>query len=287
MLDILDFMLLPFLACLLLSAITVYFGIHIIKREIIFIDIALAQIAALGASIAPIIHSLESDHASHSHDEHSFLGYLLSLAFVTIAAVVFTFLKECETAVSLEALIGIAYAIAATGAVVLLDKLAGGDVHVSEMLAGSILWVTWEQIIEMSVIFSFVGLLHYIYREKFQKITDSYNRGDTECDVHRIWDFIFYVTFGIVVVHAVEVGGLLTVFAFLIIPACISLLFAGTWLIRIAIGLVIGTVVSVSGLILSWKADVPSGPTVILCLGVVLFLALILKTVLVRKNKKA
>ncbi len=267
-----EFMFAPFVVCLLLIGINIYFGIHVIKREIIFIDIALAQIAALGATVATI-----SGLAPHAHDNVSLAGYLLSIGFTTIAALVFAILKSKKLPIPLESLIGIAYAVAATGAVILLDKAAGGDVHVHEMVAGSILWVKWSQILELFLVFGIIGLFHFFFREKFLSLTDSYHNGENE-NYSFWWDFLFYATFGIAVVHSVRVGGILTVFAFLIIPASISALFSQKWLPRILIGWGLGTVVSVLGLYLSWVLDVPSSPTVILFLGVFLLLALLAKS---------
>ena len=126
---ILDFMFAPFVACILLIGINVYFGIHVIKREIIFIDIALAQIAALGATVASILHLTGHSHNGHGHDEQSLMGYLFAIGFTTLAAFMFTLLKSKKLNIPLESLIGIAYAVAATGAVILLDKAAGADVR--------------------------------------------------------------------------------------------------------------------------------------------------------------
>ncbi len=139
---ILEFMLAPLMACILLILINVYFGIHVLKREIIFIDIALAQIAAFGTSVAAVIeHIMHEGHAhSHDHSEHSMMAYLLSLAFITFSALVFSFLKNRKLSIPLEAIIGISYAFATTAAVIILDKGAGGDVHIHDMLVGSILW---------------------------------------------------------------------------------------------------------------------------------------------------
>ncbi len=278
-----EFMFAPFIVCLLLIGINVYFGIHVIKREIIFIDIALAQIAALGGTVATILHDLFPGHAEHAHDEHTMWWYLFAFGFTTMAALIFTTLKSRRLPIPLESLIGIAYAVAATGAVILLDKAAGGDVHVHEMVAGSILWVNWHQITVLFLVFGLIGFFHYKYRRKFIAITDSYN--DEKAEFNFLWDFLFYATFGIAVVFSVEVGGILTVFAFLIIPASISALFSHNWTSRILIGWGLGTVVTVCGLYLSWVMDVPSSPTVILFLGVFLLLAIVVRSLGFVKTK--
>lgn len=280
----LEFMLAPFVVCLLLIGINIYFGIHVIKREIIFIDIALAQIATLGATFASILPFLSAHHGHH-HDEQTLAAYLFSIGFTTVAAAVFTILKSRKLPIPLESLIGIAYAVAATGSVILLDKAAGSDVHVKEMVEGSILWVSWSEIIKLFIVFLTIGLFHFIFRKKFIALTDKYNQTNNKNGVTMLWDFLFYASFGIVVVHSVEVGGILTIFAFLIIPASISALFTRSWLYRILIGWSLGTVVTVSGLYLSWELDVPSAPTVILALGVFLLLALIVKSMKFLKSE--
>ncbi|MCK5169028.1 MAG: metal ABC transporter permease, partial [Bacteroidales bacterium] len=173
---IIEFMLAPFMACLLLILINVYFGIHVLKREIIFIDIALAQIAALGSTIAAVIHHMfhEGHTHGHEHSEDSMLAYILAIVFITFSALVFSFLKNRKISIPLEAIIGISYAFATTAAVIILDKAAGGDVHIHDMLVGSILWVSWSQVIKLFVIVTLVGLIHFIFRKKFTKLSDNY-----------------------------------------------------------------------------------------------------------------
>ncbi len=275
MLTAIEFMLAPFVVCLLLIGINIYFGIHVIKREIIFIDIALAQIAALGGTIAGILHDLLPSSAEHAHNEHTIWWYLFAIGFTTAAALLFSLLKSRRLSLPLESLIGIAYAVAATGAVVILDKAAGGELHVHDMVAGSILWVNWHQITVLFFVFALIGLFHFKFRKKFFALTDAYN--DENTYYHFWWDFLFYATFGIAVVFSVQVGGILTIFAFLIIPASTSALFSNKWSTRILFGWGLGTIVTVCGLYLSWAMDVPSSPTVILFLGVFLLLAILVR----------
>jgi zinc/manganese transport system permease protein len=191
-----------------------------------------------------------------------------------VAAVVFTLLKSERVTVSIEALIGITFAVATTGAVVLIDKGAGGDVHLKEMLVGSILWVKWGQIIKSLVVYVIIGALHYRFRDKVLAVTEDYDEAKRRGLNVRFWDFFFYFTLGVVVAHAVKIGGILVVFAFLIIPASISVLFSNRWSTRIIIGWVVGTIVTTSGLYFSWAMDVPSGPSVILFLGLALLVSL-------------
>lgn len=277
MVNAFDFMLAPFVASILLIMITVYFGIHVIEREIIFIDIALAQIAALGSAVSLVIHKLymsEPDH-SHEHDSRTILAYV----FCLIAAGIFTMMKNKKLKIPLEALIGIAYAVATTAAVIILDKGAGSDVHIHDMLAGNILWVTWRQNLRLLIIVLVTGAFHFLFRHKFKGVTLSYQGNETGVTHLKLWDFLFYFTFGIVIVEAVSIGGILTVFAFLIIPASISALFAKRWTTRILIGLLVGGIATILGLYLSWTMDVPCSPTIILFLASCLLLALIIRVI--------
>lgn len=281
-------MILPFLACLILAGITVYFGIHVIKREIIFIDIALAQIAALGSSVALVLQ----ETFSHQHIHHAENGgvrtpeYALSLFFILLAAIVFTLLKNRKINVPLEAFIGITFAVATTGAVIILDKGAGGDTHIHDMLAGSILWVTLHQVMRLSIVVFLVGLFHFIFRKKFKALTDSFHKPEEKLINPKLWDFLFYFTFGFVIIEAVSIAGIITVFAFLIIPASISSLFFTTWTKRFFTGLFIGAAVTFCGLYLSWVMDIASSPALILFLSVSLFLGLIIHGIRMAINRK-
>jgi len=274
MLTALDFMFTPFIACILLLGITVYFGIHVIKREIIFIDISLAQIAALGGVVSLIIQkSYGTEGQIHDHGSHTMLSYI----FCILAAIIFALLKNKKVKIPLEAIIGVSYAVATTGTVIILDKGAGGDVHIHDMLAGTILWVTWHQIFRLFINVAIIGGFHFIFRKKFFRLTDNYLENKDSIKNPILWDFLFYFTFGIVIVEAVSVGGIITVFAFLIIPASISAFFADSWFSRILIGLCVGSLVTILGLYLSWVMDIPCSPTIILFLGVFLLIALGLK----------
>ncbi len=274
---ILEFMLAPLMACLLLILINVYFGIHVLKREIIFIDIALAQIAAFGATIAVVIEHVMHEGHGHEHSEDSWLAYVLALSFITVSSLVFSFLKNKKISIPLEAIIGISYAFATTAAVIILDKAAGGDVHIHDMLVGSILWVSWAQVIKLFVIVAFVGGIHFIFRKKFIQLSDSYQNKENKMNNSFLWDFLFYLTFGVVIIEAVNISGILTVFAFLILPAAFSSMFSKSWTTRIIIGFILGSVVSAFGLYFSWNMDVPVAPLIIIVLGIFLILGAIYK----------
>ena len=281
----LEFMMAPLAGSLLLICIMVYFGIHVIEREIIFIDIALAQIAALGSAVSLVLNTVRDvphDHADE-HGSNTLMAYL----FCMLAAWVFTLFRNKKIKVPLEAFIGIAYAVATTSAVILLDKFAGSDVHIHDMLAGALLWISWPQVLRLLVVVMAVGLFHYFFRYKFKALTSLYKGKDMDVSNPRLWDFLFYFTFGIVIVEAVNVGGILTVFAFLIIPSSISALFATRWSHRILVGLLVGGIATLLGLYLSWVMDVPCSPTIILFLALCLVVSIIIRAVLKATARRA
>ncbi|MDX2415115.1 MAG: metal ABC transporter permease [Bacteroidales bacterium] len=262
------FILAPLVACVLIVLINVYFGVHVIKREIIFIDIALASIAALGSAVGMVLFELK--HGGHSHEAHGILPYVFSLLFISIASGAFTILKHRKISIPLEALIGIAYAVATTLTVIFLDKGAGGDVHVHDMLVGSVLWVSWEKVIRLAVVVAIVGSFHIIFRSRFIQLTDNFQDACKELKRPKLWDFLFFFSFGLVVVEAVSIAGILTVFAFLILPASLSAFFTKGWTPKLIAGWSAGIMASFLGLLLSLKLDVPSAPVIIVLLGIFL-----------------
>ncbi|MBN2347342.1 MAG: metal ABC transporter permease [Bacteroidales bacterium] len=284
--DAINFLLTPFVACLILLLINVYFGIHVIKREIIFIDISMAQIAALGGAVAMVIFQSAHPEASYEHAEHNTFSYLFSFGFITLAAVLFAFLKNKKNTVPLEALIGIAYAVATTGTVIILDKGAGGDVHVHNMLIGSILWTSWHDITRLSVVVLLVGIFHYIFRKKFFRLSDNYLSSEKSLNNQLFWDFMFYLSFGLVIIEAINMAGILTVFALLILPASFSALISAGWQSRILTGWAVGLIVIILGLFLSFKMDVPSSPVFIVLLAIFLLVGFVVKRFILKPGKK-
>lgn len=220
---------------LLMGGILVYFGIHVIKREIVFIDIALAQIAALGEVVALIIWP--HDHNAHGHEgDNHLIEYLFALLFTTLAAGLFSVMKNKKVKIPLEALIGISYAVATTAMVIILDKGAGSDVHIHDMLTGAILWVTWDQILRLGVIVFFVALFHFFARKQMIGLTDNYHSNTFNPAKKKLWDFLFY----------------------------------SSWKARILAGLLLSGLLTIPSHWLSWIWDVPASPVLIFFLGIAL-----------------
>jgi len=230
----------PFLICLEMIAILGYLGIHVLKREIIFIDIAMAQIAAVGALGAAL--------AFEAHG-HSVLGHACAFGATAVAAAFYSLIRRRVVQIPLEAVIVVSYAIAAAGALFLLGIAPGGDFHVQQMLAGSILWATWTDVIWAAALFALVGGCFYVFRMPFTTISEDYE-GAARKGVNTIgWDFLFYVLLGVVVTLAVRIAGVVVVFSFLIIPASLSALLASGWRARLAVAWIAGAVASALGLL--------------------------------------
>ncbi len=271
-----SFMALPFLACLILTGIHTYLGIHVITRGVIFVDLSLAQIAALGTTYAFIL----------GHSPTSTTAYVLSLAFTFVGAGVFALSRLKEREVPQEAIIGIAYACATALTVLLVSRAPHGAEHIKEILTGSILWVREEGIKETAKIYSLVGVMHVVLYRVFTLISTDSSRARARGMNVRLWDFLFYVSFGFVITSSVAIAGVLLVFCFLVIPAVISTLYTDRTGSKLLIGWTAGTVVSVLGLLLSYTLDFSSGPAVVSLFGLALILAALLKVVLGRKSRR-
>ncbi len=257
--EILSFMAAPFVATLAIVAIHVYLGLHVIQREIIFVDLALAQIAALGTTVAFILGI---------HPEQS-LSYVFSLGFVVLGAALFAVTRVREQKIPQEAIIGITYAVATAAAVLVADRAPGGAEHIKEILTGAILWVHWPDIARIAVVYVVVGAIHYLFRKRFTQLTDHYRTGALNTR-DRWWDFLFYLTFGLVIVLSVRIAGILLVFSFLVVPTSIAALYSNTWSGRLVFGWVVGVIVTVLGLYFSYVWDMPSGPAIVVLLGLFL-----------------
>ena len=255
----------PFLACLLLAGILVYLGIHVLSRKVIFVDLALAQIAALGSVWGVLLGwDLQDD---------PWAVKAFSLAFTFLGAAVFTMTRTRDERVPHEALIGITYAVALGATILASAHLAHGAEEVSELLAGSILWVRGDTILLSVLVFSAVGTFHWVFRKQFFLVSLNPAEAERSGLSLRLWDFLFYVSLGFAVTNAVSIAGVLLVFSYLVIPAVVAMLFAERIVTRLVIGWIVGTVVSAIGCSVSYFRDLPSGPTIVACFGAFLVVA--------------
>jgi zinc/manganese transport system permease protein len=254
---------LPFLACLILTGIHVYLGIHIVRRGVIFVDLALAQVAALGATIALLI----------GYDLSDRMAYLLSLGFTVAGAGLFSLTRQRREKIPQEAIIGIVYVVSAAASILVLDRAPGGAEHIRSLLVGNILTVTPNELMGTGLLYAFIGLFHWALRNPFLTITfrpeESHQLGRSLY----LWDFLFYLSFGLVVTSSVHLAGVLLVFAYLVVPAVGSLLFAEGVGRRLAWGWAMGGAASGLGLVASYRFDLPSGATIVCAFGLLLVLA--------------
>ncbi|MFH1594315.1 MAG: metal ABC transporter permease [Candidatus Omnitrophota bacterium] len=265
----------PFLVCLTMVIILGYMGIHVLQREVIFIDIALAQIAAVGAIVAHVAFKAHGD---------SLPGYSVAFGFTLIASAFYSLVRRRVNQIPLEAVIGVSYVIAAATALFLVGVAPGGHIHVQHMLAGSILWVTWKDSLSCIFVFSAVGLCFYLFRQPFKEISDNYENALKKGINVVWWDFLFYALFGIVITLAVRIGGVVVIFAFLIIPATISALFSPNRGRRLVISWVIGIGATVAGLLFADRFDFSIGSAISIFLGVALVLAGLTKLTITSRN---
>ena len=258
----LEILAVPFVACLILTGIHCYLGIHVVTRGVIFVDLALAQIAALGAAVG----------AMFGYEPHTTETYVFALSFTFVGAAVFALGRFRDRRVPQEAIIGTVYAVSSALAILVLSKNSVGKDEIENMLVGRLLFVAWPEVAKTVVIYSVVALIHLGFRRQFLAISLSVeNARDSGLPV-RLLDFIFYVTFGIVVTSSVQMAGVLLVFSYLVVPAICAMMFFRSIGRRLLTGWAFGVLASAGGLWASATWDLPTGASVVASFGV-LFIA--------------
>jgi zinc/manganese transport system permease protein len=277
----LDLMLPALVASLILAGILGYLGIHIIARGVIFVDLALAQVAAMGWAAANlgISHRLGALTGLPTDDA----GYLIGLAATLIAAALFSISRMEHKHVPQEAIIGIVYVVASAGTILLAAQAPRGAEHVEELLTGSLLWVTWPQIWRTAAICATVGIAHWFLRKRFLTISMDPATAKQKGWSVAGWDFVFYTLFGIVVTSSVAIAGVLLVFSFLVIPAVIAFLFTVRAGLLLAIAWSAGITATVLGLVVSFQSDLPTGPVVVCSFAAVLIAAFVVRSTVLRR----
>ena len=273
--QIVDFLAAPFVASLILTGIHSYLGVHVVERGVIFVDLSLAQIAALGATIAIFL-------PFSGGDPHAPSVYWVSLLFTFIGAAIFSMIRGKRARIPQEAIIGITYAVASAAAILAMSKSTSESEHLKDMLVGNIIAVSWHDVTKTALLYGAIGLFHYIFRKPFLAISLNHDREDVNGLSVRWWDFLFYASFGFVVTSSVAIAGVLLVFCYLIVPSVAAMLFADTIGKRLAIGWTMGTIVSALGVYLSLIFDLPTGATIVCTFGLVLVVMAIVRTLVPR-----
>src|SRR5512138_3833115 len=276
--SVLAFLAAPFVASLILAGIHAYLGVHVVERGVIFVDLSLAQIAALGATIALLM-------PVSGGDPHAPVVYWISLGFTFIGAAVFSTIRVRHARIPQEAIIGIAYAVASAAAILAMSKATSESEHLKDMLVGNILAVSWPEVAKTAVLYGAVGVFHYLFRQRFLAISLDHDQAEAQGLNVRFWDFLFYASFGFVVTSSVSIAGVLLVFCYLIVPSVAAMLYAERIGRRLAIGWTMGTVVSALGIFLSVKLDLPTGATMVCTFGLVLIVMAALRPLWQRNGR--
>lgn len=263
-------MLPPFMACMILVAMLSYLGLHVIAREVIFVDLSLAQMAALGSLSALLFHVAPESPTT----------YVFALLATAVGAVLFALTRTSRgrhSRVPQEAFIGIVYVVASAAAVLVANKVPGGGEAVEKTLVGSLLWVTWPTIVKLAIAYAALGVFQFVLRRRFLTISFHPEQAEAQGWKIRAWDFLFYLSFGVVITLAVPIAGVLMVFSFLVVPAVIANLFTADKRQLTIIAWGSGALASVLGLWLSYTKDLPTGPLVVCMYGLLLMGGVVLR----------
>jgi zinc/manganese transport system permease protein len=260
------FIQIAFLAGLILAGIHAYLGFHIVSRGVIFVDLSLAQAAAFGSVVALVL----------GWDPHGQIGYFISLAFTFIGAGIISIARTRGERVPQEAFIGIVYAGFSAAVILLLAHRSEGTEELQHMLAGSLLTVSPNELLKIAILYAGIGFFHWLLRKKFFMLSESRDQAIQEGVNTSLWDFLFYVSFGVVVTSSVEIAGVLLVFSLLVIPPSAALLLTTVRIKRLFLGWGIGVLGTLGGVLLSIKGDLPTGPSIIMALIFLLLVAILI-----------
>ena len=255
-------MLWPLIACLVLTGILLYLGVHVIARKVIFVDLALAQIAALGTVIGVLL--------GYEVGKDTNALYLYSLAFTIFGAFLFSVTKTKREKIPHEAIIGIVYAVTFASTILVLSKSALGPQELDHIIKGELLWVQSEVVIKTAIIYAVVGLFHFIFRKKFMAISLDPDKAEAAgVNVH-LWDFLFYMSFGFVITSSVAIAGVFLVFSYLVIPSVGAMLLSDKLSTRLTIGWIAASIISFIGVKWSYNSGLPTSPAIVVVLAAAL-----------------
>jgi zinc/manganese transport system permease protein len=247
--------------CLVIASIHVYLGMHVLAREVIFVDLSLAQLAALGATVAALITGEE---------DAGWKGHATALGFTILGAGIFAFTRRARRHVSQEAIVGIVYAVASAVTVLVVSHSPHGAEHIKDILVGSLLNATWANVWQTAACYAVLGAIQLALAKRFIAISWHPERVEQSLRRVELWDFGFYVLFGLVITISVKFAGILLVFSYLIVPAVITRLFSDRLLPRLLSGWAVAIAASALGVWASWTYDFPTGAAVVAAFGVLL-----------------
>jgi zinc/manganese transport system permease protein len=264
----------PLAACLVLPPLLVYLGLHVVKREVIFVDLALAQVAALGTCVALLM-------GYHFDDQ---ITFWLSLGVTFLGAALFSWSRSSrQHQVPQEAIIGITFVVAAAGVILMLSRVTGGKEELEHLLTGDILNVQARDVGQRALLFAALAGFYGAFHKRFAQISETHDDAKLTGFNVRLWDFLFYAAFALVVVSFVRIAGVLLTFTYLIVPAVCAVMLSKSWASRLATGSAIAALSSVAGIYASYRFDLPTGAAIVCAAG----LALALVNVYVAIARKA
>ena len=261
----LPFMVQALAAAVITGVLLSYLGVHVVGRGIVFVDLALGQISSLGVAFAAFIGTGLT---------------VIPLVFTLSGALLMSFLNIRDKRLKQEAIIGIFYAFASALTVLLISKTPHGDSDIQEVLFGNILSTSWQQISQIGIIFGIIALVHLVFYKKFFKLTESFENGENHLvGIFNVWNFLFYISIGLVIVFAVKINGVIPVFSYLIIPAVSAIMISKNKTVVIILALIISLLGGFFGLNFSFHYDFPAGSSIVAVLGGIFILSAIYKII--------
>jgi zinc/manganese transport system permease protein len=261
--DALELLALPFAASVLFVLMHAYLGVHVLRRRIVFADLALAQLSALGATVA----------YANGYAASSAAGFGYALLFTVIGAALLTLTRGLARHVSQEAFVGIVYVVATAATILVIDRAPQGAEHVKRILIGSILTVEPADVAKFAVLYAAIGVLHWFARRPLLALSkETLPTGGTRIAVW-LCDFVFFLSFAIVVTSSVTTAGVLLVFSLLIVPAVIGSIFSGKLSVVLLTAWSVGIAASAAGLSGSYALDLPTGAAMVIAQASFLLLA--------------
>ena len=261
LMEVVTFLSLPFLMCLILAGIHCYLGFHVLERGVIFVDLSLAQVAAFGSTLALLL----------GFGSQEWQGYIIPLMCTFVAALLFSRARAMEKKIPQEAIIGITYALGSAAVVLVLNEMSHGTEHIKSLLVGQVLWVGWSDIVKVSLIYGGVALIHFVFHKRFF----AASRGELGSK-QGLWDFFFYALFGVVITSSVKIAGVLQVFAYLIVPSVLANTWFSKFSHKLVFGWIVGFTLSAIGMSWSYVSDLPSGAAIVVCFTIVPCLVVVL-----------
>lgn len=258
--EALDILLYPFFACVLIVLIHTYFGIHILERGIIFVDLALAQFIGLGIAVSFLL----------GHDTSDI--YLFSLLFAFLGAFVLSFSKYIARLVYIEAFIGVFYIFSFAASILILDRTPHGLEEFKTILNGNIIWINSKDVLRLLLVYLVIGIFHFMFRKRFLALSYEGHR-------NFLWEFLFFLSFALVLVNSVHMAGIVQVFAFLIVPALIGKLFTNKPHAILLTGWIVGFLATIFGITVSYLSDLPTSPLIVASLSITFIVCLSAKFV--------